>query len=275
MKCDILLTNDDGYRSIGLISLLKELKKIGKVLVVAPEQPRSAAGLSITVHKPLRVKKTLLNGEIAFLVSGTTGDCVSIALAHILSEPPKVVCSGINVGENISLVEFFMSGTIAGAIAAALSGIPAIAFSKKIPAQDVLFVEDIKTGFEEAARIAKAIVKAVMDEGLPDEVDMLSVNFPEVLRETTQVVITRMSRRSFRPTVIERSDPRGRPYYWLWGEKYKSFPEGTDGHAVMNMEAISITPISLSALSSPIKGVQGIVNQVRQALMKIFEKSSY
>ena len=140
---------------MGLRVLLKELKALGNVVAVVPEQPKSAAGLSITLHRPLRIKKILIDGTDTFLVNGTTGDCVTIALYYILSDFPKIVCSGINIGENISLVEFFMSGTVAGAIAAALNGIPAIAFSKRIVSMNNRLTSNIKLEFEKSARIAR------------------------------------------------------------------------------------------------------------------------
>jgi len=268
LKCDILLTNDDGYRSIGLRVLLKELKALGNVVTVVPEQPKSAAGLSITLHRPLRIKKILIDDTDTFLVNGTTGDCVTIALYYILSDFPKIVCSGINMGENISLVEFFMSGTVAGAIVAALNGIPAIAFSKRMISINNSLTSKIKLEFKKSAKVAKEIVRIILKFGFPREIDLLNVNFPQSITKDTKVVLTRLARSSFKPAVIVRSDPRGRPYYWLWGEKITEYTEGTDGYAIFNSNAISITPICLSHLSYSIVSLQEIVEKVQELISR-------
>ena len=225
---------------------------------MVPEQPRSAAGLSVTLHKPIRARRSLISGVPSYLISGTTGDCVFMALHYLLDEPPKVAVSGINVGENVSLMEFFMSGTVAGAIAAALHGIPSVAFSKRVESRDTLFVDNVKPGFNLAARIASLLVSMILEEGLPRGVDLLNVNFPERMTKETEVRITRLAKLSIRSKVIARSDPRGRPYYWIWGEKFESFPEESDAHAVLREGSISITPISLGSLSASPSSVEDI-----------------
>jgi 5'-nucleotidase len=229
---------------------MKQLTDIADIVAIAPEQPRSAAGLSITVHKPLRVNKVLSSDNVElYTVTGTTGDCVTIGIFYVLEKYPDLIVSGINVGENISLLEFFMSGTVAGAILGAIHGIPSIAFSKREVGRDVLFTEDIKTPYQEVARCAKIITSYVLDEGLPKGVDLLNVNFPDRIRANTKVRITRLAKLSLRSRVIVRKDPRGRPYYWIWGDKFTSFPRGTDAHEIVDMGNISITPIILSNLA--------------------------
>ncbi len=252
MLADILLTNDDGVLSTGLRSLLSALRERANVVVVAPEQPRSAAGLSITVHKPLRISRVLVDGFRAYTVSGTTGDCVMLALSQILSSPPRLVCSGINIGENLSLSEFFMSGTVAGAIAGAINGVPSIAFSKREPEQDVVFVAGMVREYDDVAAIAADLAMAVMEQGLPKDVDLLNVNFPEMIRPGIEFEITQLAAKSFEPEAFEKTDPRGRSYVWLWGEKYSKFPRGTDAHATIQSGRVSITPICLRGLAQKI-----------------------
>lgn len=252
----ILITNDDGYKSYGLRALMKSCLNLGKIVVVAPEQPRSAAGLSITVHKPVRVNRVKAYDNLElYTVSGTTGDCVTIGLFYILDNLPDLVISGINIGENISLLEFFMSGTVAGAVLAAIHGVPSIAFSKREVGKDVLFINEIKKGYEDAARCANLIASYVLDEGLPEGIDFLNVNFPDRIRQDTKIRLTKLARLSLKSKVFVRKDPRGRPYYWIWGEKYTSFPDGTDAHEIVDNNNISITPISLSGLSASPNGV--------------------
>jgi len=265
------LTNDDGYRSVGLRVLLRELKWLGNVIAVAPEEPRNAAGLSITLHKPLRIKKIIIDDVRTFLVNGTTGDCVTIALYHILSDFPKIVCSGINVGENISLVEFFMSGTVAGAIIAALNEIPAIAFSKSVTSFNTRSTCEIGIEFEKSAKIAREIVRIILKHGLPEGIDLLNINFPQNITENTKVMLTRLAKSSFKPAVVARSDPRGKPYYWLWGEKKTEYAKGTDGFAIFSLNAISITPICLSGLSHSASSLQEIIGKIQESISRIIK----
>ncbi len=245
----ILLTNDDGFRSPGIRRMIDVLRRFSELTVICPEQQRSAAGLSVTLHKPLRVKKAYYREQLCYLVNGTTGDCVSLGLFHIMNKLPDMVISGINIGENVSLLEFFMSGTVAGALFAAVHNIPSISFSKSIPRADVIGGEVVKGGFRTASKIAGEITKYVLEEGMPENVDMLNVNFPKYIDGSTRIVATRLARLSLNTKVYIRYDPRGREYYWLWGEKFKSFAVGTDGYEVLQRNNISITPISLSSLS--------------------------
>lgn len=268
----VLLTNDDGYFSPGIRRMIDVLSQFTDLVVVCPEQQRSAAGLSVTLHKPLRIRVANYRNQTCYLVNGTTGDCVSLGLFHILEKPPDMVVSGINIGENISLVEFFMSGTVAGALLAAIHNIPSISFSKSVESADVIGGRVRSGGFEEAARIAGEIVKYVLDEGLPEGVDMFNVNFPKKITRETRIVVTRLARLSLVTKVYVRHDPRGREYYWIWGEKFKNFPRGTDGYEVFINGNISLTPVSLSSLSTTpdLKKVQRVADAVNEILESYF-----
>ncbi len=245
----ILLTNDDGFHSPGLRRMIDVLSQFSELIVVCPEQQRSAAGLSVTLHKPLRIRSVLYNNLPCYLVNGTTGDCVSLGLFHIMDKPPDMTVSGMNIGENVSLLEFFMSGTVAGALIAAIHNIPSIAFSKSIEKADVIGGRVERGGFKVASRIAGEIVKYVLEEGMPESIDMYNVNFPRRVSPSTRVVATKLARLSLNTRVYVRHDPRGREYYWLWGEKFNTFAEGTDANEVLVNGNISITPISLKSLS--------------------------
>lgn len=246
---ELLLTNDDGISSVGLLSLYKELSSYAKVYVVAPEEPRSAAGLSVTLHKPLRVKKLRRKGRFWYAVSGTPGDCVTLALCHILRKRVDMVCSGINYGENVSLQDFFMSGTVAGAIQAALFGVPAIAFSMRTE-RDPIFVESTVEEFKVAAAKAAKIVRFFLEHGFPRNVDVVNVNFPAHVTDKTPIRVTTFSRRHIDSDVVERTDPRGRPYFWIWGTEFRKYEPGTDAHVVIERGEISVTFVSLSSLAA-------------------------
>ncbi|HIQ13475.1 MAG TPA: 5'/3'-nucleotidase SurE [Thermoprotei archaeon] len=269
----ILVTNDDGYRSPGLRYLVRALSDLGDLTIICPEQQRSAAGLSVTLHKPLRLRKIVYDNHLYYLMNGTTGDCVSMGLFHIMDEPPDITVSGINIGENISLLEFFMSGTVAGALLSALHNIPSISFSKVVLKADVIGGEMVRGGFEAAALISREIVKIVLEDGLPDNIDLYNVNFPNRIASNSKIVVTRPARLSLNTKLYIRRDPRGREYYWLWGEKFKSFPRGTDGYEVFINGNISLTPISLSNISyeSSSRKLKHLVDSVNDLIHDLFK----
>ena len=250
MTSNILITNDDGFRSIGIRSLVKNIRKYSNVTVVAPDSPRSAAGLSLTFYRPLRINEYVFDDIRFYAVNGTPGDCVTIGIFYICEKKPDMVLSGINIGENISLIEFFMSGTVAAAILASIYKIPAIAFSKREAEEDVIMSQDVRKGYEKAGVIASEITKYFLDKGFPESVDLITVNFPLTITKSTHIVITHLSRLSLLSKIYPRDDPRGRPYYWIWGEKLRNFPKGTDGYETRIKGNISVTPISLTGMNS-------------------------
>ena len=245
----VLITNDDGYRSTGIRSLVKYMAKYAEPIVVAPDGPRSAAGLSLTLYRPIRIREYTWDGVKYYAVNGTPGDCVTIGLFYIFDKNPEMVLSGINIGENLSLLEFFMSGTVAAAILASIHGIPAIAFSKREVATDVMLTHDVRSNYDDVGMIAAEISSYFLDEPLPDGIDLLSVNFPVELTKDTRISITSLAQLSLISKIYVRDDPRGRPYYWIWGEKLREFPVGTDAYETVVKGNISVTPISLRGLS--------------------------
>jgi len=249
LHANILVTNDDGYNSYGIRALAKMLRDIGNIIVVCPDRPRSASGFSLTLQDPIRVKSKVFDGIRYYLVSGTPGDCVALGLFHLLDKRPDLVVSGINIGENVSLLEFFMSGTLAGAIAASLYGVPAIALSKVIPDKDVMIVEEVRDDMDLAAKVSKELIKYLIDRGFPEDADIISINFPARITKDTQIRFTRIARLSLSVKIYERDDPRGTPYYWIWGEKFGNFPELTDAKETLINGNISITPIRLEDIS--------------------------
>lgn len=273
MAIKLLVTNDDGYRSYGIRSLVGSLSKSYEVVVVAPDGPRSASGLALTFYRPLRVREFNFNGVKYYAVNGTPGDCVSIGLFYIFKDsPPEMVVSGINIGENVSLLEFFMSGTVAAALYASIHDIPAIAFSKRFEAADVLSPDSIEDGFGEASEIAKLMVDTFVDLGFPKGIDLVNVNFPANLTRETRIVVTRLARRSINSKIYIRKDPRGRPYYWIWGDKLRSFRRGTDAYEVIKRENISVTPISLRFHSEEQhKELKKITDYLNESIMSILD----
>ena len=232
----ILVTNDDGIDSPGLLLLKQALERLGTVFVVALDRNWSAAGHTKTLDKPLRVVKTkLADGHEALATDGTPSDSVTLAILGVLSERPDLVVAGVNKGPNLG-GDITYSGTVAAAMEAVLNGIPGIAVSLDAHAEwDFHYAADF------AARLAEQVVKRGLD---PDV--LLNVNVPSKPREQIQgVKITRLGHRIYRDVLLERQDPRGQTYYWIGGEMPTGrADEGTDVKALVD-GYVSMTPIHL------------------------------
>lgn len=233
----ILVTNDDGINAPGLEALRLALAPLGRLIVFAPDHNWSAAGHTKTMHKPLRVSRAELgDGTEAYTTTGTPSDCVALALLGLLPKWPDLVVSGINQGPNLGH-DVTYSGTVAGAMEAAIFGVPAVAVSL-----DSYESHD----FGPAARAAARIAEEALRRGLPAG-GFLNVNVPCLPGgvEPKGTAITRMGRRVYRDVLIEREDPRGRPYYWIGGDVPGGHPdEGTDIWAVAS-GYVSVTPMGL------------------------------
>jgi 5'-nucleotidase len=239
---NILVTNDDGIYSPGLRMLYSFVKDLGRVYVVAPETPKSASGLGITLHKPLRISKMELEGVQAYATSGTPSDTVYLAALEIVDRI-DLVLSGINVGDNTSLQVILSSGTIGAAMQAALLGIPAFAFSVDVNEPEEL-LEDPAL-ISAIRNVAKTAVKFVAEFGMPKGVDVISLNFPRRFRPGAVVKLAPAAKVKFSQRVDKRRDPRGGIYYWLYGELVKAEP-GTDVYIVHEEGDIALTPLSLN-----------------------------
>lgn len=231
----ILLTNDDGIRADGLAVLASRLADLGTVFVVAPDRERSCSGHAFTMHEPLRVDRVAPHW---FAASGTPADCVYLGVFELCPKPDLVV-SGINHGYNLG-ADVFYSGTVAGAVEAALHDIPAIAVSMGYaPGAD----------FGPAAALVHALVATAQHEKFPAGT-VLNVNLPGPSHRHADVppeqfMWTRLGEREYHQRVESRTDPRGHSYYWIGGPPTSNNdPPGTDAHAVHRGLA-SITPLTL------------------------------
>ncbi|HEX8474730.1 MAG TPA: 5'/3'-nucleotidase SurE [Pyrinomonadaceae bacterium] len=225
----ILLTNDDGIHSDGLIKLEEALRDVGDVYTVAPASEMSGASHSLTLARPLRIRQI---DDRHWTVDGTPTDCVTLALNKILPEDemPHICVSGINHGGNLG-DDASYSGTVAGALEATILGVPGLAFS---------LVARENFDFTEAARFAIVAVRQVLASGLP-EGTLLNINIPK--GEIRGVRVTRQGIKNARPIISEHIDPRGKAYYWI-GEEYFSTKseDGTDYQAI-EQGFVSVTPM--------------------------------
>ena len=237
----ILVTNDDGIYSPGLRMLYEYVKDLGEVYVVAPETPKSASGLGITLHKPLRVSMMDLCGFKVYATSGTPSDTIYLAALEIAGNV-DLVLSGINIGDNTSMQVILSSGTLGAAFQAALLGIPAIAYSVDVESGDEL------ESNEELEPVLRAVVREsatfVLRNGMPRGVDVISINFPRTINKDVRVKLVRASKLKFSEKIDARIDPRGGKYYWLFGSLIKP-EEGTDTYVVHSERNIALTPLTL------------------------------
>jgi 5'-nucleotidase len=228
----ILLSNDDGYFAPGLSTLADVLSHLAEITVVAPERDRSGASNSLTLDRPLMVRKSHLGFHY---VNGTPTDCVHLAVTGMLDTLPDMVVSGINHGANMG-DDTIYSGTVAAATEGFLLGIPSIAVSLASKAGG---------NYPAAARIAADLVCRFQDNPFRQPL-LLNVNVPDVpysqLRGTK---VTRLGRRHKAESVIKTTNPRGEPVYWIGAAgDAQDAGEGTDFHAVSE-GYVSITPLQI------------------------------
>jgi len=169
----------------------------------------------------------------------------------ILERRPDLVVSGINIGDNDTFQDILASGTVAAALEAAIADIPAIAYSMIVNEESLFALEYNQPDFSNAAEIAGEIARDVLENGMPEGAEVLNVNFPPGVDSATEIALTEVARRKYTDRVLVRKDPRGRPYYWLFGEVLSRFPTNTDAEAVLTKGMVSITPIKLD-LSGPL-----------------------
>jgi 5'-nucleotidase len=227
----ILITNDDSIYAEGINALANEIEKIAEVLIVAPDRQQSASSHSFTLDRPLRIHK---RGENRYACDGTPTDCVMLGVHGILKHKlPDLLISGINHGGNMG-EDVTYSGTVAAAIEGSILGIPSIAVSNT----DMENLDSYKPAANFIARFIKQNGKLK----LPIET-FLNINFPKLKGSRfSKHKYTILGKRIYNDIVIEKTDPRGRHYYWIAGESIWKNVEGSD------FEAISTGYVSISPL---------------------------
>jgi 5'-nucleotidase len=228
----ILLSNDDGYFAPGIAALAEVLGSLADLTVVAPERDRSGASNSLTLDRPLHLRRAA-NGY--YFVNGTPTDCVHLAVTGMLEQQPDMVVSGINLGANMG-DDTIYSGTVAAAMEGYLLGVPALALSLAT-----------KTGehFATAARVARDLVER-LQRGPFGEPLLLNVNVPDLpWQEIKGVRVTRLGRRHKAEPVVRQVSPRNETVYWVGAAgPAADAGEGTDFHAVAN-GYVSVTPLQI------------------------------
>ncbi|PKO90760.1 MAG: 5'/3'-nucleotidase SurE [Betaproteobacteria bacterium HGW-Betaproteobacteria-10] len=228
----ILLSNDDGYFAPGLVALFESLSGLAETVVVAPEQNRSGASNSLTLDRPLFLKKA---SSGFYFVNGTPTDCVHLAVTGMLDDLPDIIVSGINHGANMG-DDTIYSGTVAAATEGFLLGIPSIAIS---------LTSFEGNNFETAGRVARELVERFIRDPIKEPV-LLNVNVPDIpYAELRGMEVTRLGRRHKAESVVKMNSPRNETVYWVGaaGAAADAGP-GTDFNAV-ERGYVSITPLQI------------------------------
>jgi 5'-nucleotidase len=228
----ILVSNDDGYFSPGIAALAQAMQTFGEVTVVAPEADRSGASNSLTLDRPLYVRRS---SQGFYYVNGTPTDCVHVAVTGFLDHRPDLVVSGINNSANLA-EDTLYSGTVAAAMEGYLLGLPAIAFSLASRSFEHL---------ETAVAVAQQVVRRLIDQPFA-KARLLNVNIPAVPMDELQgYELTRLGRRHVAQPVETAVSPRGETVYWVGppGGQREAGP-GTDFHA-LNQSRVSVTPLQV------------------------------
>jgi 5'-nucleotidase len=228
----ILLSNDDGYFAPGLAALAEGLSKIAEIVVVAPERDRSGASNSLTLDRPLIVRRSH-NGF--FYVNGTPTDCVHLAVTGLLDNLPDMVVSGINHGPNMG-DDTIYSGTVAAATEGFLLGIPSIAVS---------LASKSAGNYATAARVAGELVARLRDRPVATA-SLFNVNVPDVpYDQLGGMEVTRLGRRHKAEGVVKSTNPRGETVYWVGAAgSAQDAGAGTDFHAIAQHK-VSVTPLQI------------------------------
>ncbi len=231
----ILVTNDDGIHAPGLKVLETIARRLGgEVWVVAPETNQSGASHSLTLSRPLRIRRISARH---YAVDGTPTDCVLLALQKILDGAADLVLSGVNHGSNLG-EDVTYSGTVAAAMEPTVLGVRAVALS-----QSCRNGHPVKWGTAE--RFAPAILERLCAAPWPEGV-LVNINFPDRVSASVEGVrVTRQGKRKVGDALVERIDPRGEPYYWIGAlREEERWAEGTDLAAIAD-GYISVTPVHL------------------------------
>ena len=242
----ILVTNDDGVTSPGLLALAQAMAEFGEVSVLAPDHDWSGGGHVKTLRRPLRVRRVKMgDGTNALTSDGAPSDCVALGLMGMLSTKVDLIVAGINPTANLGH-DVTYSGTVTAVMEGIIWGVPGIAVSL-----DGGDTDSYDLDYGAATDVTSRVVSAVIKYGLPKGV-FLNVNVPGgPLSKMKGILTTKQGLRVYRDRLDKRVDPRGRDYYWIGGDRPTRVPkEGTDVGALAAGYA-SVTPLWLDLTASP------------------------
>jgi 5'-nucleotidase len=224
----ILITNDDGYRSEGIKALAEALHQLGDVITVAPVDEASAIGHALTLRRPLRLEYV---SKGVYGVDGTPTDCVNIAITQVLKRLPDLIVSGVNKGWNLG-DDVTYSGTVSGALEGALLGVPSLAVSLRASSGEY----DFSHACQAALMFAPTMLKRTFTART-----FLNINVPK--GRPKGVRITVQAKRNHITSVVERHDPKGRPYFWIDEGQDEWQPHDRSDYQAVRDGYVSVTPL--------------------------------
>jgi len=229
----LLCTNDDGYLATGIQVLASAARSLGPVTTVAPDREQSATSHALTLHHPLRARRSV---DGTWIVDGTPTDCVLLALHELFGGWPDACVSGINHGPNMG-EDVLYSGTVAAAMEATVLGIPAVAFS---------YTGDVHEEIEGWEEVVRRILSGLLErDSLPADT-LFNVNLPRTAPSDVKgIKVTSLGKRRYADSITRANDPSGREYFWIgggvvsWrGSDDSDFQAVADGY-------VSVTPLHL------------------------------
>ncbi|MCL4407599.1 MAG: 5'/3'-nucleotidase SurE [Thermotogae bacterium] len=233
----ILITNDDGIMSEGIIILARKLSEVGEVHVVAPDIERSATGHAITIRNPLWAKEVKFGNEFfGYAVNGTPADCVKLGIQAILGDKKvDLVLSGVNKGANLG-TDVMYSGTVSGALEGAMMEVPSIAISS---------CSTSNPNFMSATKALVELIKHIDFSNFP-KFSAINLNVPAVDYDDLKgFKLTHQSKRRFRDFFEARQDPFGNTYYWMLGEIVEDDRDPQADYHAVEQGYVSVTPITM------------------------------
>ncbi len=263
MDMDILVSNDDGIYSSGILNLAEAAKRLGNVCIVAPDKQQTGQGKSLTFNSPIRFNSLADLSVEAYSHSGVPADSL-VLYDHFKGKEPEVVLSGINGGENTSIHSILTSGTCGIAMEGGLRNIPAFAFSLDVP-EEYMFARSLPFDLVSVANIAVDIVEVFLQapKDFWDRILFVNVNFPHVMTKNTKIEVTGLETFKYHNYLVERIDPKGQKYLWLWGKKREDWDKSKDSYKVIFDNTISITPVTF-----------GVYEKTLEVAQKLFEASN-
>ena len=247
---NILISNDDGVLGPGILANKQALEEFANVTVGAPQENNSAVGRKVNIMKHMYLKEyELADGNMAYGLSGTPADSVNVGINYVCDEKPDLVVTGINPGINISRFQITTSGTVCAALEAVGLGVPAIACSLFL--DDDCFKQDeegnwyVDTDYSFAQEILVKVVKKVLDEGLPEGVDLFNLNIPSKPL-SDKIKITTLADRMLDFNILERVDDEGNDAVMNVPQLIEEYEEGTDGYCLLVERRPSLTPLSVN-----------------------------
>jgi 5'-nucleotidase len=256
----ILLINDDGIRSVGLVAAKNALSGIGRVSVVAPKRECSGIGKAMTFRYPINIRRDeLSDGSMAYAIKGTPADAYLIA-TEILHRRPDLLVSGINLGPNLGIEDILNSGTLGAAIEGAIHGVPALAISLCMSQSQRGRASEADMGL--VKDVLRVVAECVIKRGLPGNAQLLSINVP-FSSSVAGISLMRPSMKGYEGTFVRK----GRGYAMRdWNLDIYDDMEGTDVYAIKNKGYIAIAPLALDPISLPLEGGRELIDYIALSL---------